>query len=293
MPSSSRDSKRFASSLVAYANYAQFGPGERVLNPIVMSRMVLWCKAGTGEITVDGASFPFEAGRYLVLPWQHKVEYRASRDDPFLLAGVHLIPHHKHQKSIVYEVAHTETHPLAHATFRRDIPIPELIGVKSGWLNDHAALGYLLEYIVNAFIREHPPEWLARQLARQLFSELVRVPQRGESFDHESALEIERMRQYVATRLNQPLSLRDLVEFSRLSPSTVGRLFRDNLQVTPVEWITRLKMERAQMLFRTRRLSIAQVGEQVGFPDPYYFSKCFRKATGHSPRDYRKKNHWL
>ena len=101
------------------------------------------------------------------------------------------------------------------------------------------------------------------------------------------------MRQYVIARLHQPLSLRDLVEFSRLSPSTVGRLFRERLQMTPVAWIMRLKMERAQMLFRTRRLSVNEVGEQVGFSDPYYFSKCFKKASGLSPRDYRKKNYWF
>jgi len=151
----------------------------------------------------------------------------------------------------------------------------------------------LLEYIVNLFVRSETPEWLARQLAQQLFVELVQSWERNEELDRGSALEIERMKQYVVARLNQPLSLRDLVEFSRLSPSTVGRLFREQLQTTPVAWLHRLKMERAQMLFRSRRLSVNEVGEQVGFSDPYYFSKCFKKATGLSPRDYRKKTHWI
>jgi len=255
--------------------------------------MILWCKAGTGEVTVNGKPYPLEAGRYLLLPWEHAVSYRASKEDPFLLAGIHLIPRHSLNQPVTFAVAHNDRHPLAQISYRRDTNIAEIPGVRAGWLNDNIPMSHLLEYVVNIFIRGLPPEWLARQLAQQLLGEFVRAQKRPEGPDSGSAPELERMRQYVIARLHQPLSLRDLVEFSRLSPSTVGRLFRERLQMTPVAWIMRLKMERAQMLFRTRRLSVNEVGEQVGFSDPYYFSKCFKKASGLSPRDYRKKNYWF
>jgi len=38
---------------------------------------------------------------------------------------------------------------------------------------------------------------------------------------------------------------------------------------------------------------VAQVGEQVGIPDPYYFSKCFKKATRVSPREYQNQTVWI
>jgi AraC-like DNA-binding protein len=244
-------------------------------------------------VTVNGTTHPFEAGRYLLLPWEHAVSYRASQEDPFLVAGIHLIPRHSRNQPVVFEVAHHDRHPLAHVSFRRDMKIAEIAGVRTGWLNDNIPMTHLLEYVVNIFIRGLPPEWLARQLAQQLLGEFIRSQQRREGTDPGSAPELERMKQFVLDRLHHPLSLRDLVEFSRLSPSTVGRLFRERLRMTPVAWILRLKMERARMLFRTRRLSVNEVGEQVGFSDPYYFSKCFKKATGLSPRDYRKKNYWI
>lgn len=290
MRNSRQNAHPFAQAAVVYANYAQFGPGERILNPRVMSRMVLWCKAGTGEVTINGNTFPFEAGHYLFLPWQHSVHYRAGKDDPFLLAGVHLIPLLTGKRPLVYEVAHTDNHPLAHVSYRRDIAVSELDMIQPGRLDDHPPLAHLLEYIVTVFVRANPPEWLARQMARQLLGEMLHARLQSGQARNSQSLEMDRIRQYVSTRLHRPLSLRDLVEFTRLSPSTVGRLFRDNLGTTPVAWLLRLKMERAQFLFRTRRLSVAQVGAQVGFPDPYYFSKCFKKATGFAPREFLKRN---
>jgi transcriptional regulator GlxA family with amidase domain len=91
----------------------------------------------------------------------------------------------------------------------------------------------------------------------------------------------------------EPVSLCHLAEFARLSPATVGRLFRRHLGTTPVTWIMRVKIERARLLLRTRRLSVAEVARAVGFADPYYFSKCFRKVTGQSPLAYRQQQRGL
>lgn len=284
---------RFAEAVIVHANYAQFGPGQRVLNPHVKSRMILWCKAGTGVVVVNGVSCPLQAGGYLLLPWGHSVQYRASKEDPFFVAGIHLIPRHSTNRPITFAVAHHDQHPLAHVSFRKDIKIAEIDGLKLGWFNGNPPITYLLEYIVGLFIRGLPPEWLARQLAQEVLYELVLFERRHEIHDHAMPLELERMKQFILFNIRRTLSLRDLVEFSNLSPSTVGRMFREYLNTTPVSWILRMKMERAQVLLRTRRLSVSQVGGQVGISNPYYFSKCFKKATGRSPQEYRKETAWI
>jgi AraC-like DNA-binding protein len=285
--------RRFTNAVVAYANYAQFGPCQKMHASFVESRMVLWCKAGTGEVTINGHVSPMEAGRYLLLPWGHAINYRASQDDPFLLAGVHLIPWHNPRHAITFDVAHNDSSPLRRAAFRKDITIPELPSLKIGWLDSNAPITHLLEYIVRLYIRAAPPAWLARQLAQQLFHELILFDRQREVHDHGVPPELERMKQYVRFNIHRPLTLRDLVEFTKLSPSTVGRMFREELHTTPVTWILQEKMERAKTLLRTRRLSVAQVGEQVGIADPYYFSKCFKKLTGHTPLAYRQRTRWL
>jgi len=283
---------RFIHAAIVHANTAQFMGGQKTTNPWVESRMVLWCKAGTGRIIFNGNHCEFEPGRYLVLGWGQAITYEASRDDPFLLAGVHIIPSHCASRPIAFDVAHAESHPLAHCPFRRDVNIPDLDG-QLGSLDPNAPLTHLLEYIVGVFIRDTPEEWLSRQLAQQLLCELVRSKESSRAPHHGFSPEIERMKEFIVAYLHLPLSLQQLVEFARLSPSTVGRLFRKHLHTTPVDWIIRAKMERAQILLRMRRLSVAEIAGQVGITDPYYFSKCFKRIIGKSPLEYRKSVAWI
>ena len=299
MPSIASMRVPFRQAVVVYANFAQFAPSQRIRNPHVESRMLLWCKAGNGTVTVNGDEHPFEAGRYLFLPWGHRIHYEASRRDPFLLCGVHVIPRHADSHRVAFGVAHQKRDPLAGVRYRQDIAAAklaataELAGLKMGWLETTAPLTYLLEYIVRLFVRGNPPEWLARQLARELLHELILHETSRKLHDDDVPPDLERMKQYVLFSLDRKLSLRDLVEFSGLSPSTVGRMFRQHLHTTPVEWILQTKLERAKTLLRTQRLSVAEVAGLVGIPDIYYFSKCFKQVEGQSPLAYRRQSGWL
>jgi AraC-like DNA-binding protein len=293
MPSKGVICSRFSNAVIVFANYAQFNRGQKISFSRVESRMLLWCKAGTGRVAINGNRYNFEASQYWIIPWGHNIKYEASRDDPFLLGGIHIVPNHRPNRSVAYKVAHDENHPLARNPFRRDFKIQELQRPIRGFLNIQTPLSSLLDYIVRLFLKRDPEEWQARQLAQQLLSELIHAEPRGVTQHYNSNIEIERMKQFIAERINAPLSLRDLVEFSGLSPSTVGRLFREHLQTTPVTWIVRFKIERAQTLLRTRRFSIAEVGRQVGFSDSYYFSKSFKKIFGQSPREYRENSMWI
>lgn len=68
------------------------------------------------------------------------------------------------------------------------------------------------------------------------------------------------------------------------------RCFREELSCTPLEYMTRLRIEQAEKLLTQRTFkSVENVSELCGFSDNFYFSKIFKKHTGLSPRDYRKK----
>jgi AraC-like DNA-binding protein len=82
-------------------------------------------------------------------------------------------------------------------------------------------------------------------------------------------------------------SLGDLRGRVGLDPNYICRLFRRFGQETPNQCITRHKVNRAAELLLTQNKSIAEVAEAVGYEDPYYFSRVFKKRFGYSPREFR------
>ena len=70
------------------------------------------------------------------------------------------------------------------------------------------------------------------------------------------------------------------------------RCFREEMGCTPLEYIIRLRIERAKNLLTQNSFeSVEKVAYLCGFSDSFYFSKIFKKNTGISPRDYRKQSY--
>lgn len=72
------------------------------------------------------------------------------------------------------------------------------------------------------------------------------------------------------------------------SEDYLSRVFRKELGLTPWEYLTRLRVQRAKERLMSGNESVALVGVKVGFPDPAYFSRVFKKATGVSPQSFRE-----
>ena len=99
---------------------------------------------------------------------------------------------------------------------------------------------------------------------------------------------IERTVRFLETHFAQPILLEQLTELSHLSASRFAHLFREQLGVSPQKYLETLRLERAMRLLSITTLSVEQVALEVGYGDPFYFSKRFSKHAGKSPRAFRK-----
>lgn len=72
------------------------------------------------------------------------------------------------------------------------------------------------------------------------------------------------------------------------SLSQFDRLFKQMTGKSPVLYIMELRVNRAKKLLGDGSYSVAQISNAVGYKDPYYFSRVFKKVTGISPAEYRK-----
>jgi two-component system response regulator YesN len=84
----------------------------------------------------------------------------------------------------------------------------------------------------------------------------------------------------------EPLQLGTVADTAQVSPAYLSRLFSDHLKTNFVDYLTEFRIERSEKLIRESRLSIKEIAFAVGYQDPNYFSKIFRKSRGLSPTEF-------
>ncbi|MEX0323821.1 MAG: AraC family transcriptional regulator [Puniceicoccaceae bacterium] len=81
--------------------------------------------------------------------------------------------------------------------------------------------------------------------------------------------------------------LEELLEIAHMSRSNLMRVFRKATGQSPIEYLVRLRIQKAMSLLRNTDLTITEIALQVGFNDSNYFTRQFRKTTGQAPRKFR------
>ncbi|GAA3411303.1 AraC family transcriptional regulator [Paenibacillus hodogayensis] len=105
----------------------------------------------------------------------------------------------------------------------------------------------------------------------------------------EARQRIEATAAYMERHLDENVTRETLAALAGMNPEHYSRLFRKYMGASPIDYLTGLRMERAKTLMRQSEAPIAVIARQVGFTDPYYFSRRFRQAVGLPPLSYRRK----
>lgn len=92
---------------------------------------------------------------------------------------------------------------------------------------------------------------------------------------------------YIRENFAQPITLDEVARSVFLSPFYFSHLFMDELGITFMEYLTRVRMEEAKKLLSDKSLSMQAIAEGVGYDDASYFSKVFKKNVGVTPNKYR------
>jgi AraC-like DNA-binding protein len=89
---------------------------------------------------------------------------------------------------------------------------------------------------------------------------------------------MDKMLAYIREQLDRPLTRRDLAREFNLSEGYVNQLFQSELGMTPSAVINRERLACAYQLMERDGLSVAESAFRVGFQDPFYFSRLFKKV---------------
>ena len=91
---------------------------------------------------------------------------------------------------------------------------------------------------------------------------------------------------YVQGNYDKPLQLSDVADFCRISSGYLSRLFSEHLGLSFVDYLTSVRMKVAEELLIENRCSVKEIAYAVGYQDPNYFSRIFRKQKGITPTSY-------
>lgn len=98
---------------------------------------------------------------------------------------------------------------------------------------------------------------------------------------------------YINANYAYDLSIEELASAQGMCTGYYSKTFTKHLGVSPREYLTRLRLQNAGISLIQSNMSIAEIASSVGYPDPLYFSRIFKKHYFMSPTDYRNRNTYI
>ncbi len=99
--------------------------------------------------------------------------------------------------------------------------------------------------------------------------------------------EMELAIQYFNDNYNTEINIENYAASRGMSVSWFIRSFKQYANTTPMQYIVSIRVTNAQMLLETTNYNVTEIGNIVGYDNPLYFSRIFKKQKGVSPSEYR------
>lgn len=99
---------------------------------------------------------------------------------------------------------------------------------------------------------------------------------------------IQKVLSYIRKNIYKAIDLDSLAEISCLSKDHFIRLFKKEVDITPLQYINQKKIEKAQLILITEDMSVKNIAYLLSYEDHAYFNRLFKKLTGATPQQYRE-----
>ncbi|MCI8823903.1 MAG: response regulator [Lachnospiraceae bacterium] len=127
---------------------------------------------------------------------------------------------------------------------------------------------------------------MTMEYLKELFTFALTV--RDKNSGDRYGLLIREAQEYIAENYgNSDFSLNMIAGYIGVSPSYFSSIFKQGTGQSFIEYLTKVRIDRACELLRCTTLRTSEIGEQVGYNDPHYFSTAFKKIMGQSPKEFK------
>lgn len=129
---------------------------------------------------------------------------------------------------------------------------------------------------------------LASLSLQQLCFYLRRMKEEGGFQKTQSQKEMEQAVRYFHENLSKEIEIEDYAKKLHMSTCWFIRSFKSYTGLPPLKYLTSIRIKKARELLESTDYSVGEIGGIVGYDNPLYFSRMFKKINGNSPVQYRK-----
>lgn len=144
-----------------------------------------------------------------------------------------------------------------------------------------------LRILLDSFsMQKNLPElWLSKYLT-DLLTYTISISD-GQTVSADTPDSTERALHYIQQNFQNPLTVEEIADYLSLNPSYFIRQFKKDTGMTPYQYLTSIRLERARYDLKTTGRSVKDIGFSCGYQSENSFCITFRKATGMTPTQYR------
>ena len=231
--------------------------------------ILIYCVKGEGWVTLNDQKYTVKPNQVFILPAHAAHRYGTDDVNPWTIYWLHFTgsSSQHYLDFLQQEVGYS---PITVS------PQPERFELFEDILS-HVEMSYNMDNIVYA------NSSLGRFLAT--FNTAVYNPNPANPVEQDA---VSRTITYMKDNLTDSFKLEDLATIAGMSASHYSAVFREKVQSSPINFFTFLKIQEACRLLENTQLRIKDVAYQIGYNDPYHFSRVFANVMGTSPRNFRK-----
>lgn len=234
------------------------------------NNLLAYCTKGSGIVMIYGEQIPITNDQFFIIPKGELFKFYSVLDvnSSFLIAQFNgkKTTQFENEFSVVRNLIPSVNNMVAN----REMLFDEIFNNLSKGFHDEN-----LEYVNFCF--------------GHLLATFIYANKTSDDIADESSPIIRRVLNYFDKNLDKKLSLNQLAKEIGYSPTYLSTLFKKETNYSPISYFSHLKIVKACELLDYTNMKVKEISFHLGYSDPYYFTKDFKKKMGISPRNYRNR----
>lgn len=236
--------------------------------------ILIYCLEGHGWIELERERHELAPNSYFIIPCNTAHKYGAKKEDPWSIYWIHFAGSSAKHFYDKYRLSNSSNGDIPQIV---KIPFDERRIKYFNGITSLLESGYSREIV--EYVNISLWQLLASFIYHDFFSKIRH--QRNDTNIVDTAIN------YMKKNIDRSISVDELAEHLNYSSSYLYSLFKEETGYSPIHYFNHLKIQKACQYLNFTNLSIKEISFELGFNDPFYFSRLFKKLMELSPTEYR------